>query len=96
MQSWLQIRMYIIFGVLLSPKYFKEIKNPRIFAYKYIIESAELEIIYSQQKPWLLDFSINLGSILTITWIIEELLIDSTFKTNEGLDLFVIIGYYII
>lgn len=70
--------------------------NAKKSARIYFDECDELNCIYEQEKPWGLGFSTNLGKRIGKYWRIEELLIDSNFKTNnEGLDLFAVIGFCI-
>lgn len=74
-------------------KIYNRDSNPRTSIVKYINECDELSICYSQEKPWGLGFTTELGNILIESFKIVEVLIDSTFKTNnEGLELFVLIA----
>lgn len=74
--------------------HFKKNENPRTSSLHYLEQSKELHLIHFQERPWGIAFSTDLGDDISGRFRLEELFIDSTHKTNnEGLELFVIIGF---
>lgn len=58
----------------------------------YLQKEDSLSVIYQQEKPFGIGFITNIGMDIACNWRIEEILIDSTHKTNkQKLELFAII-----
>ena len=87
--------IYRIWNYQMSSK-FKKDCNPRVSTLNYLEESTDLNIICQQVDQWAVGFSTKLGEELSIKFNISDVLIDSTFKTNnESLELFVLIGFVV-
>lgn len=48
----------------------------------YLSEADELVFCFKQCFPYGIGSLTKLGRQLTLTWMVQEILIDSTFKTN--------------
>lgn len=72
---------------------FKRDEDPRESAFLYLNECSSLHVMNVQSQPYGLSFYTIVGDTIMKSWRVEELLIDSTFKTNrEQLELFTVIA----
>lgn len=72
---------------------FKRHEDPRESALLYITECPNLHVMHVQSSPYGLSFHTIVGNTIMKFWRVEELLIDSTFKTNKDrLELFTVIA----
>lgn len=72
---------------------FKRTEEPRRSAEMYISDCPTLHMLVKQGNPYGLGFYTEIGREILENWRVEEVLIDSTFKTNkEKLELFSLIG----
>lgn len=72
---------------------FKRDENPEKSALIYLDSSLHLTKIHTQVNPFGVSFATSIGEKVVSNWRVEEIFIDSTFKTNKSkLELFVIIA----
>lgn len=84
--------VYNAWASIMSSK-FKRHEDPRKSVQMYLHECNTLEEIGVQSDPFGIVFSTKVGEKIVNSWRVEEVLIDSTYKTNkQQLELFVLIG----